>query len=58
MTHKRKHAMGEGGNCICPKCGITVLHESGTPCIETKCPKCNTKLLRENSDHHKALLNK
>ncbi len=58
MTLKRKHDMGDDGNCICPKCETIVLHTSGTPCNETKCPKCNAKMLRENSEHHKALLKK
>ena len=58
MTIKRKHELGEGGNCICPKCETIVLHKSGTPCNETKCPKCDAKMLRENSEHHKALLKK
>jgi len=58
MTHNRKHKMGGGGNCICPKCGTTVLHKSGTPCIETVCPKCNSKMFREGSDHHIAYLKK
>ena len=58
MAHKRKHEMGEGGNCICTKCNTIVLHKSGIPCIETRCPKCNTKMMREGSDHHKAYLKK
>lgn len=56
MAHNRKHEMGKKGNCICPKCETTVLHKSGTPCIEIKCPKCNTKMLREGSDHHKTYI--
>lgn len=50
--------MGENGNCVCPKCGEIIPHTSGIPCVETKCPKCNARMLREGSDHHKAFLKK
>ena len=38
---------GPGGNCVCPKCGYKILHESGIPCSTLKCPKCNVSLTRE-----------
>ena len=58
MAQIKKHEMGSGGFCICPKCGTKVSHESGKPCIETRCPKCNAKMLRENSEHHEAVKKK
>jgi NAD-dependent SIR2 family protein deacetylase len=50
--------MGSGGNCICPKCGYKAPHKSGVPCQEERCPKCNAKLMREGSYHHKLVLEK
>jgi len=37
---------GDGGAayCVCPKCGQKVEHDRGTPCAETKCPKCGTAM--------------
>ena len=45
--------MGPSGNCICLKCGFGKRHERGIPCQEERCPKCNAKLVREGSYHHK-----
>lgn len=38
---------GPGGNCICPSCGTKTPHQAGTPCRETSCPKCGTRMIRE-----------
>ena len=58
MTREYQHEMGPGGNCICPKCEKVMPHERGTPCQEQRCPRCNAKLLREGSQHHKLYLAK
>jgi len=58
MSVERSHTMGRGGNCICPKCGFTALHQRGTPCQEQRCPKCGAKMLREGSYHHNLLQKK
>ena len=58
MVTKRKHEMGPGGFCVCPKCGEKTPHFKGTRCIELRCPKCKTKMVREGSYHHKLLLEK
>jgi NAD-dependent SIR2 family protein deacetylase len=50
--------MGSGGYCVCPKCGKRAPHQAGTPCIETSCPSCGAKMLREGSAHHKAVQEK
>ncbi|MFA7159009.1 MAG: DUF5320 family protein [Kiritimatiellia bacterium] len=39
-------AMGPGGDCVCPKCGKTVAHQQGAPCVQLKCPACGTTMTR------------
>lgn len=39
--------LGLGGFCICPKCGYSVSHIRGQPCIFKKCPNCGTTLVRK-----------
>jgi predicted amidophosphoribosyltransferase len=53
MAIERRHEMGEGGYCVCPKCGEKTAHSRGVPCQEERCPKCGAKLLREGSYHHR-----
>jgi len=53
MAQKHRHDMGDGGYCICPKCGERTEHHRGVPCQEESCPNCGSKkLLREGSHHH------
>jgi len=52
MAKNRRHDMGSGGFCICPKCGKKSPHSSGIPCQKEKCTECGAKLLREGSYHH------
>lgn len=53
MTQKeRKHMMGTGGECICPKCATRFSHQRGVPCQDQRCPECKVKLLRVGSEHH------
>lgn len=42
--------LGAGGECICPKCGYTCPHQRGVPCLNLKCPKCNTSLTRKTGN--------
>jgi uncharacterized protein (DUF983 family) len=58
MERKYRHDMGEGGNCICPKCGERKVHKRGIPCQDEKCSKCGSKMLREGSYHHELLIKK
>jgi len=41
-------AAGPGGKCVCPECGATKKHTTGTPCTDENCPKCETKMTRNN----------
>jgi len=34
-------------NCICPSCGITVMHTHGRPCFQMVCPACGAALARQ-----------
>jgi hypothetical protein len=38
---------GPEGNCLCPNCNHRVPHERGEPCMDRKCPKCGTRMVRE-----------
>ncbi len=58
MTQERRHDMGVGGNCICPKCGSITGHQRGIPCQDQRCPECGAKMLREGSHHHELFLKK
>ena len=40
-------AAGPGGNCVCPKCGKTVSHQRGAPCIQMTCPACGAAMTRQ-----------
>jgi len=39
--------LGPSGYCICPACGHRESHQRGVPCIELRCPKCGTAMVRE-----------
>jgi len=49
---------GPGGDCICPKCKKRISHKAGVPCLDEKCPKCGTKMIREGSYHDQLLKDK
>ncbi|MEA2003933.1 MAG: cation diffusion facilitator family transporter, partial [archaeon] len=42
--------LGVYGSCVCPKCGHKTEHIRGVPCTSRKCPKCNTKMERDDED--------
>jgi len=39
-------AAGPGGICKCPKCGYEETQVRGQPCMNKKCPKCQTQMIR------------
>jgi len=39
-------AAGPKGTCVCPKCGAKASHQTGTPCYQQKCPKCQSPMTR------------
>jgi len=55
MQAEHKQGLGHGGSCVCPKCGGKIPHRAGIPCREEKCPKCGTKMVREDSYHHQLI---
>ena len=55
---ERRHEMGSGGFCVCPKCGERMTHSRGEPCDQELCPQCGAKMMREGSHHHQLLMEK
>ena len=55
---ERRHELGPGGSCICPKCGARLAHRRGIRCEEERCPQCSARMLREGSRHHQLWLKK
>ncbi|MBN1662371.1 MAG: hypothetical protein JW943_02110 [Deltaproteobacteria bacterium] len=43
----KRPGLGAGGNCVCPNCGLKMLHKAGMPCSSQTCPECGTKMVRE-----------
>ncbi len=42
-----KAARGQGGFCVCPKCGSRKQHERGIPCSQVRCQACHSSMTRE-----------
>ena len=40
-------AFGNGGYCVCAKCGEKIPHERGVKCTTLKCPACGHTMIRE-----------
>ncbi len=49
---------GMASRCICPKCDYKAGHAAGIPCGSMLCPHCNIRMVREDSEHYKFILNK
>ncbi len=45
---------GQGGYCVCAKCGEKIPHERGVKCTTLKCPKCGKTMIREELLHKKS----
>jgi predicted DNA-binding protein (UPF0251 family) len=41
------YAAGPGGTCVCSKCGHEATHQVGVPCMQQKCPKCGSPMVRK-----------
>jgi len=39
---RQNSQMGGVAECVCPNCKFTQPHQRGIPCIQVKCPKCDT----------------
>jgi hypothetical protein len=50
-----RHGAGAGGFCICPKCGFKKPHQAGVRCMDERCPKCGSTMVREGSYHHRLI---
>lgn len=40
-------AFGNGGFCVCSKCGEKLPHQTGVKCTTIKCPSCGNTMVRE-----------
>jgi hypothetical protein len=43
----RNNYVGPGGYCVCPGCGATLPHQTGTPCSARTCPNCGQRMVRQ-----------
>ncbi len=40
---------GPAGECVCPRCGTRVPHQTGIPCTQVNCPQCGSPMIRGDS---------
>ena len=57
-THDDCEGLGQGGECICPKCEAAIPHQRSVPCQQERCPECGARMLRVGSEHHALWLRK
>jgi len=47
FKQSRRQILDGTQECTCHKCGYKEPHKRGIPCVEKKCPKCNTPMKGE-----------
>jgi len=52
MPIGQQRGLGAIGYCICPKCEEKIPPRRGILCLQERCPKCGSKMIREGSFHH------
>lgn len=57
-TNTEQGGMGPGGYCICLKCGYRVPKQRGVRCMDMRCPKCGSVMVREGFYHHNLYIEK
>lgn len=57
MNRNRHQSKGRGStnSCICPSCGEKIQHKIGKPCRKEQCPKCGSRMVKEDSYYYQVI---
>ena len=47
MGGGNKPGAGPTGYCVCTSCGHKIAHQVNERCMDKKCPKCGSQMIRE-----------